>query len=250
MNQQKVYDAIIQKAKSENRIRFNKKDPKYIYYENHHIIPACMNGSDNSFNRILLTAREHYICHKLLTYIYKGNKKLVDAFWRMTFNKNKNHIKSARDYAYARELFSLTPKTKETCEKISKGNTGKKYSNDINKKKGRKGRIVSIETGKRISNSLIISLKNQSDETKKNRAAANIGQKRTQETKNNISKALTGKKQSEETKEKRNKKLTGKKRKAFSQKTKNKMRDAKFGKTGANKGKKYKLKIKYNEKII
>jgi len=134
MNHQKIYDAIIEKAKSENRIRFKKKDATYVYYEDHHIIPRCLNGNNEKENKFLLTAREHYICHKLLTYIYKGNRKIVYAFHRMTYCKNGNHIKSARDYSYAIELIRTTPVSEETRQKRSKSLKGKKRSDEQNKK--------------------------------------------------------------------------------------------------------------------
>ena len=114
MNHQKIYDNLIQKAKSENRVKYNG-----VYYENHHIIPKCLGGSDKQYNRVLLTAREHFVCHKLLTYIYPKNKKIVDAFFRMTFSKVCGNIISGKDYAYARELKSTVPMTKEIIEKIS-----------------------------------------------------------------------------------------------------------------------------------
>ena len=40
--------------------------------ENHHIVPRSMGGSDDKDNMVLLTLREHFICHKLLTKIVKG----------------------------------------------------------------------------------------------------------------------------------------------------------------------------------
>ena len=71
----------------------------------------------------LLTAREHFICHKLLTYIYKGNRKLVNAFCRMAFNKaieqNPNYqpakfnIKTLNDREsgkLSKEVFELSQK--------------------------------------------------------------------------------------------------------------------------------------------
>ena len=76
MNHQKVYDAIITKAKLENRVKLKRNQEGYVYYENHHILPKCLNGDNKKENLVLLTAREHYICHKLLTYIYKGNKSI------------------------------------------------------------------------------------------------------------------------------------------------------------------------------
>ena len=54
------YYSIIKRAKSENRERHGR------YYELHHIIPKCMNGSNGNHNLVLLTLREHFVCHLLL----------------------------------------------------------------------------------------------------------------------------------------------------------------------------------------
>lgn len=128
MNYQKVYDAIIAKAKSENRKKLRKNQKGYVYYENHHIIPVCLSGGNEPENLVLLTGREHFICHKLLTYIYKGNRKIALAFHKMSFGiHNKNYKISSKDYEYARELISKIPpppKSKETCEKLSKALQG------------------------------------------------------------------------------------------------------------------------------
>jgi hypothetical protein len=170
MDYQKVYESIIQKAKYENRIKHNG-----IYYENHHIIPKCLGGTDDKENLVLLTAKEHYVCHKLLTYIYKGNRKIVCALHRMSFNKNGNYNKSSRDYAYAIILYRTTPLSKETREKLSKsliGNKhlcGHKHSIETKQKIGIKSRKRkykhSIETKKKISNSHLG--KKLSEETKR-----------------------------------------------------------------------------------
>ena len=106
MNHKKVYESIIFRAKSKNRVKLKKSNPAYIYYENHHIIPSCLNGSNEKENKVLLTAKEHYLCHKLLTYIHKGNIKIGCAFYRMTFDKKSKHKISSRDYAYAKEVYS------------------------------------------------------------------------------------------------------------------------------------------------
>lgn len=37
------------------------------YFERHHIIPRCLNGSDDKSNIIKFSARKHFICHWLLT---------------------------------------------------------------------------------------------------------------------------------------------------------------------------------------
>ena len=69
MNHQKVYDNIIKNAKFENRKKLRKNKTNYIYYEKHHILPKCLGGNNDKENLVLLTAKEHYVCHKLLTYI-------------------------------------------------------------------------------------------------------------------------------------------------------------------------------------
>lgn len=117
MNHQKVYESIIQKAKSENRKRLRKNNINYIYYENHHILPRCLGGNDNKNNLMLLTAKEHYVCHRLLTYIYKGNYKIECAFIYMSFSKKYNKCMSSTDYVYAKELNAKGP-SKETLEKL------------------------------------------------------------------------------------------------------------------------------------
>ncbi len=37
------------------------------YHESHHIIPKCLGGSNDKINLVKLTAKEHFICHLLLT---------------------------------------------------------------------------------------------------------------------------------------------------------------------------------------
>ncbi len=73
------------KARSENR-----KKGEGVYYEAHHIIPKCLGGLGRERhwkthpNIILLTAKEHYLAHKLLWFIYPKNYKLWDAFWSIS----------------------------------------------------------------------------------------------------------------------------------------------------------------------
>jgi hypothetical protein len=70
MNYDKVYNNLINKAQIELRKKLKRGYENYVYYENHHIIPVCLNGSGSKENKVLLTAREHYVAHKLLFYIY------------------------------------------------------------------------------------------------------------------------------------------------------------------------------------
>ena len=64
MNYQKHYSLLIQKAQ-------NRSTPN-CYIECHHILPKALGGSDDSFNLVHLTAREHFIAHLLLAKIHGG----------------------------------------------------------------------------------------------------------------------------------------------------------------------------------
>jgi hypothetical protein len=174
MNHQKIYELIIKSAISKDRIKHNEN-----YYEEHHILPKCLGGVDVENNLVLLTAKEHFICHKLLTYIYKGNRKIACAFHYMAFSKKYGKIVSGRDYQYARELISFTPISLET---------------KIKKNKSLKGRIFSKETINKMriaqsgKNNPMYG-KKQSEETKEKRAKKLRGRKRSEESKKRMREA-------------------------------------------------------------
>ena len=147
MNYQKIYENIILKAKQENRIKY-----KSIYYEEHHILPKCLNGGEEKENKILLTAREHFVCHKLLIYIYPKNIKIIYAFHLMACVNQKKQYVSSRDYELTRFLRSGKLLSKEIKEKISikcsgekNGMYGKGYLL-LGEKNGRFGKPISNET--------------------------------------------------------------------------------------------------------
>ena len=128
MDYQRIYNQIIDQAKKENRVY-----GAGIYYERHHIVPKCMGGEGRVEqwkthpNIAVLTAREHFICHRLLCRIYPENKKLSHAFWFMSKQKSKNQERnytvSSRVYE---EAVSNLKFTEEHREKIRKTRIGKK----------------------------------------------------------------------------------------------------------------------------
>lgn len=69
MNYRMIYFDLIKKAKSESESR--KK--AFGYFEEHHIIPRALGGTDKSENLVNLTAREHFIAHALLIRFLKGD---------------------------------------------------------------------------------------------------------------------------------------------------------------------------------
>lgn len=94
-------------------------------YENHHIIPKSLGGSNNHDNMILLTPREHYICHKLLTKMTAGKNraKMIFAFGTFfNFNFIKDKLKTrffrARDYEYFKSNMSVAMIIRNTGKPI------------------------------------------------------------------------------------------------------------------------------------
>ena len=85
MNYKKLYNKIIE----------NRQLNSYTgYTENHDIIQKSLGGSNDDENLVRLTAREHFICHLLLTKIYtKGSNeyyKMCHAFLRMLTGSRTN----------------------------------------------------------------------------------------------------------------------------------------------------------------
>lgn len=81
MNYQRIYNQIIERAK----IRQIEG-----YVEKHHIIPKCLGGNNEQDNLVKLTAREHFLCHRLLVEIYPNEPKLKYALYLMNIGKRKN----------------------------------------------------------------------------------------------------------------------------------------------------------------
>jgi hypothetical protein len=102
MNYEYHYSRLIE---TRTKLIRNKKES---YFENHHIIPKCLGGSNKKINLVLLTPREHFLAHWLLFEIYKNtrySKQMSFSFWRMcSKNKHtKDRIYSSRQYNLAKE---------------------------------------------------------------------------------------------------------------------------------------------------
>jgi hypothetical protein len=97
----KTYDNLIKKRKNNTPIG---------YCEIHHIIPRCLGGDDSLENLVKLTAREHYICHYLLTKIYepkcRNYYKMLNAFIMMHAASNGQVRYTSRLYEYNRIKYS------------------------------------------------------------------------------------------------------------------------------------------------
>lgn len=80
------------------------------YTENHHIIPSSLGGTNDKDNLVRLTAREHFICHLLLTKMTIGNDKYKMCFAFHMLSNAKNigegrYIPSSRMYVLSRKLY-------------------------------------------------------------------------------------------------------------------------------------------------
>lgn len=91
------------------------------YTEKHHIIPRSLGGGESKENIICLTAREHFICHLLLTKMFPNDKnktaKMIKAWCWMAWDS-----KEGRDYPVNSRLFeSFRKKNSTSMSKKQKG---------------------------------------------------------------------------------------------------------------------------------
>lgn len=145
MNYQKIYDDICKRG--QERIL-----SKEIYTEKHHIVPKCMNGTNEKSNLTVLTAREHFLVHYILTRIYPDNSKIWSACFKMgvTSGNQKRFIPNSKLYEEIRINWN----------KLNRGENhhayGKTFSDDHKRKIGESqvGKFVPPEVGQKLSNAL------------------------------------------------------------------------------------------------
>jgi len=129
MNYTKIYNQIIERGKTRKL---------ESYTEKHHIIPKCVGGTNDKENIVVLTAREHYICHKLLTEIYPDSTGLRYSVFRMCHDKNHSNGMKRKYRVGSREY-----------QRIRENMFNDKYSKKM--RESRLGTICSSETRKKMS---------------------------------------------------------------------------------------------------
>lgn len=107
MNYKSIYEKLIQS-------RSNQPLLKEEYYENHHIIPRCLGGTDDPQNLIKLTAREHFLAHYLLTKIYPEEHKLFYALLCMIRDPHSNRKYTSRVYELAKKQYAKMQSVRQT----------------------------------------------------------------------------------------------------------------------------------------
>ena len=131
MDYKKYYESLIL-----SRQLLDRKKGNGIYYESHHILPRSLGGTNEKENLVLLTFKEHFIAHLLLTKCYEAEsrKKMIYAFWMMCNSKHKN-LSSNMYQKYKEEFYfekNQIPFSEETRRKMRAAKIGKK-----SKRKGR-----------------------------------------------------------------------------------------------------------------
>lgn len=96
MNYSKIYDQIIQRAKT--------RIPQG-FVERHHIVPRCMGGTDDNENLVALYPEEHFVAHVLLVKIHPEQKGLIAAVNQMTRGHEGKRIKR-KMYGWLKRRFS------------------------------------------------------------------------------------------------------------------------------------------------
>lgn len=144
------------------------------YTETHHILPRSLGGTDDKNNLVKLTAREHFICHWLLTKMHIGESR-AKMIYALNGMKRSNDFAqryetkiTARVYEKLKKEFAEVhsstmkgrtpwnkgiPITEEQREKNKKSATGRKFSQEVIKKRSAKirGQKRSEETKLKMS---------------------------------------------------------------------------------------------------
>ena len=138
------------------------------YTEKHHIMPKSLGGNNDKNNMVVLTGKEHFVCHLLLVKMTRGKARasMSYAAWQMTNASNRErHTPTARQYAIMRKWMSesykgrkFSEETKRRIGEKSKGRKaflGKKHTEETKKKMSEMKKGVpspkSEETKKRMS---------------------------------------------------------------------------------------------------
>ena len=141
------------------------------YSERHHIIPKSLGGSNEQSNIVTLSAREHFVCHRLLTKMVSGinKRKMSYAVWLLCNAKNstqqKRHIPNSFVYQQCREEYvksmsqSLRGVKKTKIHWLNKKHTDETKAKQSEVKRGANnpmfGRTQSEETVNKIKQAQI-----------------------------------------------------------------------------------------------
>lgn len=80
------------------------------YTEKHHVMPKSLGGNKSKNNLVALSAREHFICHWLLTKMTTGTnkRKMVFAFHSMAMKNDSTKLRYLNSQAYSKNKLALS----------------------------------------------------------------------------------------------------------------------------------------------
>jgi hypothetical protein len=110
----KAYDKLIARARGRKR---------HGYMERHHVVPKCMGGQDAKENFVFLTAKEHFIAHKLLARIHPevyGLWQAVVAMGRLAGYKSRIFASERARAAALRRNFRYSEESKRKMSASAK----------------------------------------------------------------------------------------------------------------------------------
>lgn len=153
MNYNRIYEELIANAKEQQRSKGSDE-----YYEIHHIIPTSLGGPDTPDNKVLLTAREHYLAHWLLYKFSEGSDKhkMGYAWHNMTISNSHQYRYNSHTYEYARKACGEAVKYRLSGKTYAEIYGGEKAAELLEKRREAKtGNLHSEETREKIRQSRI-----------------------------------------------------------------------------------------------
>lgn len=212
----------------------------FNYTERHHMVPLSIIPKDicisDKINLIVLSAREHFIAHLILSKVFQNNTieyyKMNTALFRMcqSNERQERYIISSRLYEKLKikfgESISYSNHNRKLPDDYMKGNknpaygrhwynngsenkflSDEDYENEFRNLGFVRGMIRSKEHNEKIGNSLKGKIK--SENHRKHLSESNKGKKLSEETRIKIGKSLKGREVSEDTRNKLSENMTG-----------------------------------------
>lgn len=111
--------------------------PQNVYTERHHIIPSSLGGSNDENNMVTLTAKQHFICHLLLTKMFKPKTfeyyKMIHAFCMMDWCHGKGGMPryTSRVHERQRQEYSEYMSFKQAGEGNNQFGTSWVYNEEL-----------------------------------------------------------------------------------------------------------------------
>lgn len=110
-------------------IQNRKAHPLEGYTENHHIMPTALGGDNSPENRVKLSAREHWVCHQLLTRMTEGIDRMKMLHPCVLFKKTSRSSKRYQQLKEQRSAEMIGYKHRpETKIKIGNAHRGRQWS--------------------------------------------------------------------------------------------------------------------------